>query len=294
MGNSDDAFALVGARAREAPPLPEPPLRRRPPRGALFLAAIALGCLFAGMLSGCEPGKFYLDHLNEAPNRIFYFGTDALGRDLFSTLWQGGRISLTVGMVAMAVETALGVAYGCVSGVFERADAYLMRAAELLSSVPRLLLLLFLLSAQGEQTPVSIALAIGATGWMNLARVVRGEVRRIRRSDYVQAARCMGADLFYIARRHLLPNLLPNVSFMIVSGFGAAVAMESTLSFLGLGLPLDIPSWGSMLSLANRALLTGAWWVVVFPGALLTATLLSIMELGEALRGKAERRCSYL
>lgn len=294
MEDRTDAFAPVGARPRRPEPAPLRPRRRAPPPAAWFLAAVALACLLAGQLSTCAPGKFYLQHLSEAPNAVFYFGTDALGRDLFTTLWQGGRISLTVGALAMATEAALGLGYGCLSGLLPRADAWLMRAAELLSSVPRLLLLLFLLSLQDRPTPVSVALTVGATGWMNLARLVRGEVRRIQSSDYVRAARCMGAGHWHIARQHLLPNVLPSVSFMIISSFGASIAAESTLSFLGLGLPQDIPSWGSMLALSNRALLSGAWWVVLFPGALLTATLLAVMELSEALRGRTERRCSYL
>jgi peptide/nickel transport system permease protein len=139
-----------------------------------------------------------------------------------------------------------------------------------------------------------MALVIGVTSWMNLARIVRSEVKQVRNSDYVIAAKCMGGGLFHIIWFHLLPNFLSATMFMIVSSMGTAILTESTLSFLGIGLPIAVVSWGSMLSLANRALLTNAWWVILIPGLFIILTLLCITNIGHFLRQRVNRGCSYL
>ena len=127
-------------------------------------------------------------------------------------------------------------------------------------------------------------LVIGVTGWAGIAKVVRTEVRRLRTSEYVLAARCMGGGFFHVLWEHLAPNFLSAILFMVVMNVQSAILAESTLSFLGLGLPLEVISWGSMLSLAQQALLTKSWWAVVIPGIFLVATLLSVTLLGNALR----------
>lgn len=260
-----------------------------------FLAVIVLGCAFAEAVMNHDPGGFYLEHLHEPPGGAFYFGTDALGRDLFSIVWFGGRASLIIGVLAAAILTVIGVVYGCVSGTAPHwLDSLMMRTAEMIGSIPTLLLILLLLSVTGEQTVLSIAAVIGVTGWPNLARVVRGEVRQMQRAEYILAARCMGAGFFHIMRRHMIPNFVPAIMFMVVSSVGKSMMMESTLSFLGLGLPIDVVSWGSMLSLANQALLTNAWWVIVIPGAFMVATLVCITNIGEFLRKETNRKCSNL
>jgi peptide/nickel transport system permease protein len=129
---------------------------------------------------------------------------------------------------------------------------------------------------------------------MNLARMVRNEVRKIRNSDYVLASRCMGGGFLHILRWHLVPNFLPSVMFMIISSIGSAILMESTLSFLGLGLPVESISWGSMLSLSQRALLTNSWWVILMPGLFIISTLLCITNIGHYLRRTADRNESNL
>ena len=131
---------------------------------------------------------------------------------------------------------------------------------------------------------VVLSLVIGVTGWAGIAKVVRTEVRRLRTSEYVLAARCMGGGFFHVLWEHLAPNFLSAILFMVVMNVQSAILAESTLSFLGLGLPLEVISWGSMLSLAQQALLTKSWWAVVIPGIFLVATLLSVTLLGNALR----------
>lgn len=289
-----DPFALVGAGY--APPHTSPRagapakagakhLRGIPVAALVVLALIMLGCLCAELISNHDPAEFYLMNRNQAPNAEFWFGTDSLGRDLYSLIWHGGRTSLAIGFVSAAVAAVIGVAFGCAAGMASAwADHAMMRLAELLQSIPVLLSLLLICSLTGEQSPLSLALIIGGTGWFALARIVRSEVRQISDSEYVLAAQCMGASYPHIMRRHLIPNFVSSVMFVIVSGVSTSIAMESTLSFLGLGLPVEMLSWGSMLALADRALLLNTWWVIVIPGVFLIVTLLCVTSLGHSLR----------
>lgn len=270
-------------------------LKGKPIVSIVILSLIVLGCLFAGLLMNHDPGGFYLDHLNSAPSRDFLFGTDSLGRDIYSMIWNGGRVSLIIGLLGAAISTGIGIFYGCISGTANRAiDSFMMRLAEVISSIPQLLILLLLLSIIGNQSIVSIAVVIGITSWMSLARIVRSEVRQIRNSEYVLASRSMGASFMHIIFKHLIPNFLSAIMFMVVSSVSTTMAMESTLSFLGLGLPVDVISWGSMMSLSNRALLTNSWWVIIIPGLFMVVTLLCITNIGNFLRKETNRRSSNL
>ena len=254
----DDAFELVGAGWREhRPALRRPGWRQRLARLPLLplclLLLLVLGCLCAPWLANHDPAEFYLADRNTPPGSRFFFGTDSLGRDIYSIIWFGGRASLLIGLLSAAVITVLGVAYGCLSGIAPaRTDALLMRLVELVQSIPVLLVLLLAVSLLGPQNALSIALLIGVTGWFALARIVRGEVRQIRHSEYILASRCMGGSFGWIMRRHLVPNVVSAILFVVISAVSTSIAMESTLSFLGLGLPVDELSWGSMLALADK------------------------------------------
>lgn len=261
----------------------------------ILFGIIALCCLCAPLLANHDPTHFYLQNLNEPPNTEFYFGTDSMGRDLYSILWYGGRVSLSIGFLSMGISSFLGIAYGCLSGTASAwLDNIMMRAAELVSSIPSILLMLLFLAFIPDPGILSISCVIGLTTWMNLARIVRSEVRQIRSSDYVWAAKMMGGGFWHVLYHHLLPNFLSSILFMMIASIGTAMLTESTLSFLGIGLPVEIVSWGSMLSLANRALLTNAWWVVVIPGLFLVVTLVCITNIGHAFRHHVIRNSSNL
>ena len=207
-------------------------------------------------------------NVNEAPNAEFWFGTDSLGRDIYSIIWYGGRASIFIGLMSAAVITLIGVSYGCLSGVASGVvDSAMMRAVELLQSVPVLLA---------------------------LSRIVRSEVRQIRNSEYILASRCMGARFPFIMRKHLIPNFVSAIMFVVISSISTSMAMEATLSFLGLGLPVDVLSWGSMLALADRALLLNSWWVILIPGVFLVVTLLSITSIGHYFRKRSNQGPSNL
>lgn len=291
-----ERFTLVGTR--ELPPR-EAPKRHRldgfPWVSLVVLVVIVLGCLACDLLMTHDPTYLDLTHCSEAPNGTFFFGTDALGRDLFSGIWYGGRISLTIGVLATLLSTAVATVYGTVSGLAPQwLDTLLMRLTELFLSVPNLLLIVFLQAILGQANAVSISVTIGLTSWASIAKIVRTEVRQLRHSEYVLAARAMGGGFFHVLVRHLFPNFFSAILFMVVMNLRGAIVAESTLSFLGLGLPLEVISWGSMLSLAEKALLSGAWWVILLPGAFLIAVLLCVTNLGNYLRRQASRKESNL
>ena len=172
--------------------------------------------------------------------------------------------------------------------------ALLMRLTEILLSVPSLLLVIFLQAIIGTPSAWSIALVISLTSWPSIAKVVRTEVRQLRASEYVIAAKCMGGSFFHILRCHLAPNFFSSILFMVVMNARSAIIAESTLSFMGLGLPIEVVTWGSMLSLAEKALMTDAWWILLIPGAFLVVTLLCITTLGDYLRSRTSRKESNL
>ena len=299
MAENED-FVIVGAAYKQqvkqvsAEPVWRK-LRNKPIFSVLVLGVLLCCCVMAESIMNHNPSDFYLSHLNEPPNSEFYFGTDSLGRDIFSIIWYGGRVSLFIGFSGMAILTCIGIFYGCLSGMAPALiDDMMMRTAELLSSIPNLLLILMILSIIGTPTPISIAAVIGGTSWMSLARIVRTEVRQIRMSEYILVAKSMGASFPRILYHHLLPNFLSAIMFVVVSSISSCIMLESTLSFLGLGLPVEVVSWGSMLSLSNKALLTNAWWVIFIPGIFIVTTLLCITNLGHYLRGAVNRRSSNL
>lgn len=296
----DPRFRLVGAGFRiHQPKLRKPTLRQRlkgkPVIELIVLLVIVMGCVFAGQLANHDPSQYYLQNLNEPPNGEFYFGTDSLGRDLFSAIWYGGRISITIGIVSMIIITVIGVTYGCISGMANgKIDAVMMRAVEMANSIPTLLILLLLTAIIGKQSVWSLCFVIGVTGWFGLSRIVRSEVRQIRNSEYVLAARTMGVGFPKIMCRHLIPNFVSSIMFVIISSISTSMSTESTLSFLGLGLPVTVLSWGSILSLSNKALLMNTWWVIIIPGIFLLVTLNCITALGNFFRKETNKKYSNL
>ena len=251
-------FELAGNRKTETviPKSKKKWYQGKPVVSAAILILIVLGCLCAELIMTKDPAYMDLLNYNKAPDREFLFGTDTMGRDIFSMIWYGGRQSLFIGFVATMVSTGIAIIFGTVSGLApEWLDMLLMRMTEILLSIPNLLLVIFLQAILGKANVLSLSLVIGVTSWTSIAKVVRTEVRQLRSNEYVVAARCMGGGFFYILRKHLAPNFLSSIMFMVVMNIRSAIVEESTLSFMGIGLPLEIISWGSMLSLSEKALL---------------------------------------
>lgn len=291
-----NGFEVVGIRS-----LPEQPVQKekwyrgKPLFSAVLLALIVLGCLGCRLLMTADPTYMDLSRCSVPPSRQFLFGTDTMGRDIFSMIWYGGRLSLFIGLAATAISTAIAILLGAASGCAPNwLDALLMRLTEILLSIPGLLLIVLLQAILGRANVLSISLVIGVTGWTSMAKIIRTEVRQIRSSEYVLASRCMGGGFFHILWRHLTPNFVSSIMFMVVMNVRTAIAAESTLSFMGIGLPLEVITWGSMLSLAENALLPGAWWIILIPGAFLAGTLLCMTELGNYLQKTINRKESNL
>ncbi len=294
---ADSRFELVGIRPAEQRPPGEkmPWYRGRPVAAIVILSVIVVCCVCCEWIMTKDPTYLDLAHYNVAPDREFLFGTDTLGRDIFSMIWFGGRISLSIGFLATVISTGIAVVFGAASGCAPKwVDTLMMRLTEILLSVPELLIVIFLQSVLGQANVVSLSLVIGVTSWMSIAKVVRTEVRQLRGSEYVVAARCMGGGFFYVLWRHLMPNFMSSIMFMVVMNIRSAMIAEATLSFMGIGLPLEVVSWGSMLSLSERALMTKSWWMILIPGLFLIVTLLCVTEIGNYLRAGGSWRHSNL
>jgi len=289
-------FTVVGIR--QPPPAPPQKVKRHkgfPWISAILMAAIVVCCLFAEVLMTKNPGYLDLQNFSVAPNSEFLFGTDTLGRDIFSGIWYGGRISIAIGFLATIISTFIAVVYGSVSGIAPQwLDTLMMRFTEIFLSVPGLLLVLFLQAILGAANVLTLSVVIGITSWASIAKVIRTEVRQIRNSEYVVASRCMGGNFFHILRKHLAPNFIASIMFMVVMNVRSAIGSESTLSFMGMGLPLEIISWGSMLSLSEKALLTGSWWIILIPGIFLVTLLMCLTNIGNYLRKSANHKESNL
>lgn len=291
-----ELFTMVGIRPET--PAPKKKVRRLsgfPWISVILLSLIVLCCLFAEVIMTKDPSYLDLKNFNVAPNAEFLFGTDTLGRDIFSGIWYGGRISIMIGFLATVISTFIAVVYGSVSGIAPQwLDTLMMRFTEIFLSVPGLLLVLFLQAILGQANVLTLSIVIGVTSWASIAKVIRTEVRQIRNSEYVVASRCMGGKFFHILGRHLAPNFIASIMFMVVMNVRSAIGSESTLSFMGMGLPLEIISWGSMLSLAEKALLTDSWWIILIPGIFLVTLLMCLTNIGNYLRKAANRKESNL
>ena len=291
-----ELFTMVGIRPGLAAPKKKVSrLKGFPWISVILMSGIILCCLFAEVLMTKDPSYLDLKNYNAAPNAEFLFGTDTLGRDIFSGIWYGGRISITIGFLATLLSTFIAVVYGSVSGIAPAwLDTLMMRFTEIFLSVPGLLQVLFLQAILGEANVLTLSIVIGVTSWASIAKVIRTEVRQIRNSEYVVASKCMGGKFFHILGKHLAPNFIASIMFMVVMNVRSAIGSESTLSFLGMGLPLEIISWGSMLSLSEKALLTDSWWIIIIPGAFLVTLLMCLTNIGNYLRKSANRKESNL
>lgn len=256
-----------------------------------FITLIILGCIIIHFLCKVDYGYMDLSKTNMSPNRDFYFGTDTLGRDVFSMIWYGGRISLFIGIMSTIISTCIGVLYGSISGLSGKSvDNLLMRFCEIVLSIPTILIILFVQGTFGRNNVVSVSIAIGISSWMSIAKIVRVEIKQIKDSEFVLMSRLMGGSFLHILKVHLIPNFIPSIMFIVVSNIGSAILIESTLSFLGLGLPVEIISWGSMLSLSEGALLTNSWWIVFIPGIYIVVTLVSITNIGNFIRENSNKK----
>ena len=231
---------------------------------------------------------------SEGGDSRFWLGTDDQGRDLFSTIIYGLRLSLKIGMISVILSLVLGVTLGLISGfVGGRLDAFIMRVCDIMLSFPAILIALLIdgiarasLSQQmhDELAEPVLILAITLSGWVQYARTVRGQTLVEKQQDYVSAAKLIGASTLRILFKHLMPNVMSSVLVLATVHVGTAVITEATLSFLGVGVPPTTPSLGTLIRVGNEFLFSGEWWITIFPGLALVALVLSVNLLGDWLR----------
>jgi peptide/nickel transport system permease protein len=236
---------------------------------------------------------------NQGPSLAHPFGTDQLGRDMLARIMAGGRVSIAVGLTAMALSLFLGTLIGVVAGFFKRADGFLMSMTDLFLSLPLLPLLLLMVTlfreplsqALGTETGIFLLIvtAIGVTSWMHAARIVRGEVLTLKEREFVLAASSIGTPSRRLVLRHILPNVMSPIMVSATLGIANAIITESALSFLGLGFPPDFPTWGRILFDAVDQMQLYPLRVVL-PGVAISLTVLSVNYIGDGLRDALDPR----
>ena len=270
---------------------------------ALLTLVCVGGALFAPWLAPHNPfdsgslslaDGFTPPAWTQSGRATYLFGTDDQGRDLLSAIMYGARISLGVGLAAVLFSMVLGVGLGLLSGYAGgRIDAFIMRVADIQLSFPAILIALLIdgvarvalpREAHDEIAIYVLILAIGVSGWVQYARTVRGSTLVERNKEYVQAARVIGRSSASIMLRHVLPNVMGPVLVIATIHIATAIITEATLSFLGVGVPPTQPSLGTLIRVGNDFLLSGEWWITVFPGAALVVLVLSVNLLGDWLR----------
>lgn len=251
----------------------------------IVLGAIVLLVIFGPMLVEWDHEIPDWDHYSTPPSvdTGHWFGTDALGRDLYVRTLIGGRISLLVGIVATLVSLIIGISYGAIAGYFGgRVDNLMMRLVDVFYAMPFMFLVILLMVVFGRNIFL-IFVAIGAINWLDMARIVRGQTLSLKNKDFVEAARVCGADEWQIIAKHIVPNLLGVVVVYVTLTIPQVILVESFLSFLGLGVQEPLTSWGALVNDGAQELET-APWSLIFPAVFLAVTLFAFNFLGDGLR----------
>lgn len=257
--------------------------------GLAIVLGMSLAALLAPLIAPYDPNSLHLQNILEPPSSRFWLGTDRLGRDVFSRLLFGGRISLWVGFVAVGISISIGTVLGLISGYFRGwLDEIIMRAVDIMLCFPSFFLILAVIAFL-EPDLTNIMVVIGLTSWMGVTRLVRADTLSLREREFVAAARLAGSPTSRILLRHILPNALAPVLITATLGVAGAILVESSLSFLGLGVQPPTASWGNML-MEGKAVIESAPWLSVYPGLAILITVLGYNLLGESLRDMFDPR----
>ena len=251
--------------------------------GAAIVLTVIVAALFGPIVAPFDPSIQEMALRLEGPTGLHWFGLDELGRDIFTRVLYGARISLLVGIVVVGVSATVGIALGAIAGYFGgRVDEVISRIIDVLLAFPGLLLAIALVAVLGPSL-TNVVMALTLIGWVGYARLVRGQVLRAREFEFVQAARALGATTPRILLRHIIPTTLPAVTVQATLGMGGAILNEASLSFLGLGVQPPTPSWGTMLNY-GRGHLLDAPHLTIFPGVAIAILVLGFNFLGDGLR----------
>ncbi|QBS37304.1 ABC transporter permease [Thermaerobacter sp. FW80] len=255
----------------------------------LMTAAALLGPVISYHVHGHTFDYQDYASINQPPSAKFWFGTDQIGRDLFTRVWMGGRISLFIGIVAALLELVIGVLYGGIAGYLGgRVDEIMMRIVDVLYGIPYLLLVILLLVVMQPGLP-TIILAMGITGWVGMARLVRGQILQLREMEFVLAARVLGVPTLQLILRHLIPNVMGPIIVSLTLTVPGAIFGEAFLSFIGLGVPPPMASWGTLINEAYTVMRIRPWQFA-FPALALSITMFAFNAVGDGLRDALDPR----
>jgi ABC-type dipeptide/oligopeptide/nickel transport system permease subunit len=261
--------------------------------GLLLVGLLILLAVFAPWIAPYDPTQVNLKESFLPPSPQHLCGTDLLGRDIFSRIIYGSRVSLAVGVVAIGISVILGLFLGAISGYFGgRLDSLVMRLADIFFAFPWVLGAIAIMTILGPGL-VNVFIAIGVLGWATFARIFRGSILSVKESEYVQAARAVGASHARIIYRHIFPNAISPIIVYGTMSVGTAIIVEAALSFLGIGVQPPQPSWGYMLSEAMDYL-AQAPWMMYFPGLAIVLTVLGFVLLADGLRDALDPRLKGL
>jgi peptide/nickel transport system permease protein len=257
--------------------------------GAFIVILLFLVAVLAPFISPYDPGQINIKRVLQEPTAEHILGTDSLGRDVFSRMIWGSRISLMVGFVAVGISSLVGIFLGALAGYYGRlADNLIMRFVDIMLCFPTFFLILAVIALL-EPNIWNIMIIIGITGWMGVARLVRAEFLSLRERDFTMAEKALGARNFRIIFRHILPNAMAPVLVSATLGVAGAILTESALSFLGIGVQPPTPSWGNILT-AGKDNIEIAWWLSLYPGMAILITVLGYNLLGEGIRDAIDPR----
>ncbi len=257
--------------------------------GLVIFTLIMLASIFAPVLTPWDPTKINLRAINQPPSWEHWFGTDKTGRDVFARVLYGGRVSILVGLGSALVSALIGVIIGCYAGyVGGWVDAVAMRVSEAIMAFPEIILVLVLVSILGQSLFNLMAIFI-VGGWCGIYRLVRAQMLSLREEEYVQALRSFGLNRGLISFKHMLPNAMGPVMVNITLSTAAFILQEAGLSFLGLGVPLNIPTWGNILNVAqDLTVLQNSWWLWLPVGIFISLFVLSVNFIGDGLRDASD------
>lgn len=256
--------------------------------GAIILLVVILAAILAPWIAPYAPNKLSIVNKLKGPSMAHIFGTDEFGRDIFSRAIFAGRVSLLVSLGVVCISTVIGVFLGVIAGYFRGLDAPISRLLDAMMSFPDILLAIALVAALGPSL-VTVILALGITYAPRLARIVRGSTLVLRELPYIEAAISMGLPTWQILGRHILLNLASPILVQATFVFASAMLAEASLSFLGVGVSSDMPTWGTMLA-SGREFMNNAPWLMVFPGLAIVFSVLSLQLLGDGLRDLVDPR----
>ena len=259
----------------------------------ILLVILALVAIFAPLIAPYDPYAQDLTRLNEPPSADHWFGTDDIGRDIFSRVVYGTQISMLVGVVCEAICVPIGVILGALAGYFGGwVDSIISRIIEIFASFPMILFAIAIMFILGPGV-MNVFIAIGVIGWTGLARMIRGQIMQLKEKEFIEAARASGASNMKIIFRHLIPNCLSTIIVVITLDIPGDIMLESTLSFVGLGVQPPTPSWGSMISEGRKFIRQNVWYSF-FPGLAIMLVVLAFNTLGDGVRDALDPKLKNL